>query len=144
MLDGYDAVGVPTNGDWNRVGQARMGAGVAKAAADRWSPWLVEHLGAALQRYGNRVHVFEDIVSDSPRPRFIFSFPTKHKPHDRQSDMDLIRRSAEQLMDEVRARNWTKVVMPQPGTGLGRLGWSDVWQVIAPICDHRVHIAMGL
>lgn len=140
MADGYDAVGVTTNGDVNGWGGLVMGAGIARTAANRWRPWLQEHMGAAVARYGNRVHVFEDDVTPTPKPRFIFSFPTKHSAKDKQSDLRLIHRSAEQLMDVIRARGWRKVALPQPGTGLGRLAWSDVYAVIAPIMDPRVHI----
>lgn len=143
MTDGYDAVGIPTNGEINSWGGAVMGAGVARYAAGRWRPWLQEHLGAALARYGNRVHVFENEVDEAPRPRFIFSFPTKHAARDRQGDIVLVHRSAEQLMDIIRERGWKRVIIPQPGTGLGRLAWSDVHAVLAPIMDPRVHIAMG-
>lgn len=140
MLDGYDAVGVTTNGECNSWGVAVMGAGIARAAKQRWSPWLAEHLGAKLVRYGNNVHVFENEVDVEPKPRFIFSFPTKHSYADKVSDIVLIHRSCEQLMAAIRERKWAKVAMPQPGTGLGRLGWSDVWKVISPILDERVHI----
>lgn len=141
MLNDYDAVGIPTNGETNSWGGAIMGAGVARTAAQRWRGWLQEHLGAKLERYGNNVYVFEDEVSETPKPRFIFSFPTKHNARDKQSDLVLIERSAEQLMHAVRVHGWRQVIMPQPGTGLGRLGWSDVWRIIAPVLDERVHIA---
>lgn len=140
MLDGYDAVGITTNGERNGWGAAIMGAGIARTAKQRWSPWLAEHLGAALARYGNNVHVFENEVDESPKPRFIFSFPTKHRPSDKQSDIALIHRSCEQLMEKITKYRWNKVVIPQPGTGLGRLGWSDVWKVVSPILDQRVAI----
>ena len=143
MTDGYDAVGVPTNGEVHaRIGTAVMGAGVAREAANRWRPWLQEHLGAAISRSGNHVFVFDDIVTSNPRPASIFSFPTKHKARDRTSDVLLIERSCHELMAHVAKRGWRKVIMPQPGTGLGKLSWSDVWRVISPILDERVHIAV--
>lgn len=142
MGNGYDAVGIPTNGEINSWGGAIMGAGVARVASQRWRPWLQEHLGAALARYGNHVHVFADDVTPDPRPRSIFSFPTKHKARDRQSDIRLIERSCIELMTIIKAKSWSQVIIPQPGCGMGRLSWSDVHAVIAPVCDGRVHIAM--
>lgn len=142
MTANYDAIGIPTNGQVKRLGDAVMGAGVAKAAAQRWNPWLQEHLGAALSRYGNKIHVFEDIVSDKPAPRWIFSFPTKDHWRD-PSSMDLIAKSCLDLMLEIEKRHWSTVIMPAPGCGLGALKWRDVRAVVDSICDDRVHVAIA-
>jgi hypothetical protein len=136
MLGDYDAVGITTNGEVNSWGEAVMGAGTAKVAARRWSPWLSEFLGASISRFGNHVHVYDN----EPPPKFIFSFPTKHRARDRQSDIDLICQSAEELMIAADKHRWSKVLLPQPGTGMGRLSWSDVWKMVAPIMDGRIHI----
>ena len=140
MLGDYDAVGITTNGEVNSWGEAVMGAGTAKAAAKRWSPWLAEFLGASLSRFGNHVHVYDN----EPPPKFIFSFPTKHRARDRQSDIALIRQSAEELMVAADKYRWSKVLLPQPGTGMGRLSWGDVWKSVAPIMDGRIHIVSQL
>ncbi len=137
LMDGYRAVGVPTNGDYNKFGDAVMGKGVAAAASARW-PMLAELLGAALARYGNHVHVIEN--DDGNGPPFIFSFPTKHHARDRNADPVLIERSAKELMEIVSAKSMAKVIMPRPGCGCGGLEWTQVKRLLDPVLDHRVHV----
>jgi hypothetical protein len=137
LMSDFDAVGIPTNGDYNKFGDAVMGRGVAAAARSRW-PILAEFLGAALARYGNHVHFFENDVE--PKPKFIFSFPTKHHARDRNSDPVLIERSCKELMSAIASKNLTRVLLPRPGCGCGGLDWAQVKRILGPVLDRRVHV----
>lgn len=55
------------------------------------------------------------------------------------ADLGIIERSARQLVTAAdnSALNWNTVLLPQPGTGNGRLKWEDVKPVIEPILDDR-------
>lgn len=130
---------VTTNGQVRKDGRAVMGAGVAKAAAQRY-PDIERLLGAALREHGNHVHAFF-----CPTGRIIaqydhvITFPTKEHWRD-PSTLSLIERSAREmaeLFSNPRYESWGTVVMPRPGTGRGGLRWDEVRPVIAPILDDR-------
>lgn len=133
MKNGYDAVGIPTNGHTNNSGLATMGAGVARAAVQTFGMWIREFLGAKIDRHGNNVHVLQALNADGDpikSPPFIFSFPTKHHWSDKRSDMALIEKSADQLKAVIAANKWKSVCMPEPGTGMGGLQWDDVSKIL--------------
>jgi len=140
-----DAIGITTNGIVRKNGNAIMGAGVAKAANDRY-PGIDQRLGKYLRQYGNRVFILHR-ASTSPwedEPRELFSFPTKeHWRH--PSSLELIERSAKQLVDLADKRDWQQVILPQPGCGLGGLDWQQqVRPLLAEIWDQRFIISQGL
>lgn len=138
LMTGFDAVGVPTNGDYNKFGDAVMGRSIAASAASSHWPLLAEYLGASLARYGNHTYLFEnDVVGE---PKFIFSFPTKHHARDRLSDPLLIERSAHELVAIMSSRNFRRVIMTRPGCEYGGLDWEQVRTTLNPILDRRVHV----
>lgn len=112
---------ITTNGMVRRDGQAVMGAGVALAAKQRY-PDLPTILAKSLRRHGN--HVAYLGYRDGAH---LYSFPTKHDWRD-PSDIDLIRRSAEELRDLVLPdlERLQPVLLPRPGCGNGQLAWHDV------------------
>lgn len=120
---------ITTNGIVKKNGRAVMGRGIALQAKRRF-PYIDLVLAERIRSRGN-------VVSPLVKAEnyWILSFPTKH--HWRTpSDIDLIRRSAEQLkqhFDEQEKK--PLVVMPRPGCGNGQLEWSDVKRVIEPILD---------
>ncbi len=122
-----DARCVTTNSEIKSNGRLVMGAGVAKQAVQRY-PELDARIAALLKVFGNLPFYFEDIK--------IISFPTKHNWRD-PSDIDLIKNSAEHARWIADAHNLKKVLLTQPGCGLGRLYWPYVRKVIAPILDNR-------
>ena len=123
-------VGITTNGIVKRNGTAVMGKGVAQQAALRF-PDLPRQLGAWLQTHGNHVAAWSDAR--------VITFPTKH--HWQQpSDLDLIARSASELMGILDTLQIEAFVLPRPGCGLGQLPWDSVAPVLAPIFDARVVI----
>lgn len=71
----------------------------------------------------------------------IITFPTKHHWRD-ESDLELIRTSAEQLIDICEGRGITSCYLTRPGCALGGLDWeSQVRPLLEPILDDRFIIA---
>lgn len=127
----YDAACITTNGMLRRNGHAIMGAGVAKACAQR-IPQAEALLGPQIRRLGNHVHY---IAPFNGKP--VYSFPTKHDWRD-NSDIELIKQSARELMAIVEKNQLQRVLLPKPGCANGGLNWNDVQQALLPIVDHRI------
>jgi hypothetical protein len=141
---GKDAVPwivVPTNGEVKANGDAVMGAGVARQAADRF-PGLARELGRKLKESGNYVqhlgmHCLPNpneggAQSLAPLLRIVVSFPTKHRWREMARE-DLIERSAMDLANLVEAEGAIApevVLLPRVGTGLGGLGWNVVKRIL--------------
>jgi hypothetical protein len=129
ILSQADAICFTSNGVIKANRELVMGAGVAKAFADRW-PWLPRTAGTAVSQGGNRVHIFEN------KPT-ILSFPTKN--HWRNpSDIELIKTSAMQLMGYVEINKWERVYLPYPGIGKGGLSRHFVQSQLEPLMDDRI------
>lgn len=129
---GY-TVCVPTNGQTRKDKTAVMGAGVAKACAERL-PMLPKLLGEKLLAHGNHVYYF-------PEQRII-TFPTKHHWKD-PSDLSLIEASARRLtalLDrDMVDPSAMPIYMPKVGCGLGNLSYDDeVKPILSQILDSRV------
>ncbi len=137
ILRQADAICITTNAQVKANGQAVMGAGVAKAAAQRW-PELPAQLAATLGRYGNHVSLLKEVATLTGTLS-ILSFPTKdHWKAD--SDPALIVRSARELVLMADARDWRRVYAPPFGCGNGRLKWADVEPLLQPILNDRFWI----
>lgn len=139
-----DAICVTTCGVVKSNGELVMGAGIAKQFANRY-PLLAKHLGGLVSTYGNQVYGYSKsygsnvyVTKKEHRP-VVFSFPTKHDWKD-PSSLKLIEESAEQLVEKANFCDFTKIVLPRPGCGLGQLNWEDVKAVIEPILDDRFYI----
>lgn len=137
--DSINAVVVTTNGYTRKDGNAVMGRGIAKEAADRY-PSLPYELGARLLAHGNVVNIFSylntayDIVTFPVKPRF----GSRGIPGwQARADLDLIASSARELVRYADRYNWMDVLMPRPGCGYGQLKWEQVKPVIEPILDNR-------
>lgn len=154
-----DAVVISTNGFVKADGEAVMGKGCAKQAADA-IPNLPAILGYMLTNMGNQVHVLM-----RPTQTYLLSFPVKQKDqlydnpelvvsHMRNrfkigqivpgwalvADMSIIKQSAIQLKQLADLYDWQTVVMPRVGCGAGELNWAEVKAVIGPILDDRFHV----
>ncbi len=136
-----DARCVTTNGATRQDNHAIMGRGCAQQARDQF-PGIDARLGRLLVAEGNHVHW---LGRWGPQNLSLFSFPVKHTWQD-QADLELIERSAHELMEVLDGKNrWFKVLppdgivlLPRPGVGNGRRSWVEVRKVIAPILDDRV------
>ena len=113
---------VAANGCASPVYELVMGAGVALEAA-RCFPGLARTLGFHVHIRGNCPY---------PTGWGVISFPTKHHWRDK-ADLDLIRRSAEEVM----LFPYQSFVLPRVGAGLGGLPWEDVRKLLAEILDNR-------
>lgn len=115
---------IPTNGDWNRRGDAVMGRGLALQAATRF-PHLPQQLGDSLKSFGNHVHLFGDFR--------IITFPVKHHWHD-NANIKLIEASSRELKLMIKMivdLGFTGTIyMPHVGCGYGRLSWPIVKPVV--------------
>ncbi len=146
-----DAICIPTNGIVKKSGEAVMGAGVAKLCAVKW-PQTQYILGEFLTEGKNLPYqlgmvnklgefwtklTVEDKNSHICR---VFSFPTKHHFKD-NSDLELIKRSCQQMVIFATALKMDFIALPRVGAGLGGLSWeNEVRPAISKILDDRFHI----
>lgn len=129
----YDALCITTNGCVKTNGECVMGRGIALEAKKR-IPQLPRILGSMIKSRGNHVHVLGLCGKIA-----LLSFPVKHHWRDK-ADINLIKRSARQLVAIATANGWNKVLIPRPGCGNGKLSWADVKPVLDNILDDRFHI----
>jgi hypothetical protein len=131
-----EAFVLTTNGDINSKGKAVMGRGIALQAKNRFARIDLD-LAVAIEKAGNHVHHLKTYKDRKDNiTRRIISFPVKHHWHEK-ADMNLIRRSANELRELVDYNCWEKVAMPRPGCGAGLLEWSNVRMLLKDILDDR-------
>ncbi len=124
---------ITTNGFVKANGECVMGRGCAAQAKTKW-PDLPRLLGDGIGVRGNHV-LYLGIDRDGYRG--IVSFPVKHNWWE-HADLDLIERSAKELVELRRSCGWqTDVYVPRPGCGNGKLLWETVKHVIEPIFDDQ-------
>ncbi len=152
---GADALVITTNGFVKANGECVMGRGCAKEAVERF-PGISKHLGALLGVHGNRV--LRLVSKSCPH---IVSFPVKpvSEPYDGtnavahmaktfvegqmvpgwacKARIEIILRSAHELVAMTDKFGWQRVVLPYPGCGAGELSWDDVGPLLAAILDDR-------
>jgi len=129
------AVVVTTNGAVRKDGAAVMGRGCAKQATERYQG--IEHvLGRHINLFGNHVALLLGETDEGPA---LLSFPVKEHWQDRAS-LELIVRSAKELVEVTRTLQFDTVVMPRPGCGNGRCEWGIVKPLIEGMLDDRFHV----
>lgn len=137
--DATEAVCVTTNAMIKKDGTAVMGKGIAKEANDRYD--LSKELANRLQANGNHVYMLK-IVDNGDKSFKIFSFPTKYDWRD-NSDLNLIRQSAIELMSLLDYYAIKRCYLTPPGCANGHLSWDmQVMPMLAPILDDRVTIVI--
>ncbi len=122
---------ITTNGSLRTNGYAVMGKGIALEARMRYHE-IEAILGHVIHKYGNHVsHLGYNIIS----------FPTKY--HWRQdSDIELIKRSAQELVTLLRNNPAKRILLTRPGCGNGNLQWEAVKPVIQEILTDNKFIIM--
>lgn len=110
-----------------------MGAGIAGQAQVRF-PEMPAMLGLHLQDSGNHVGLLRPPTKTEP---YYVAFPVKRFWYD-EASLELIERSAHELMEYTDLWHWNTVLLPRPGCGNGRLTWDEVRPVIEPILDDRI------
>lgn len=118
-----DIICVTTNGIVNKVGRLVMGKGIALEACYK-RPDLPQKLGNLVKAFGNCPNLLLE--------EKIMSFPTKNHWID-NSDLSLIKRSAQIAQIIAEDNKELKFYLPRPGCGNGNLKWEDVKPVIAEI-----------
>lgn len=92
----------------------------------------------------SKIYVMEGRGWDDVMPRYRPRSP-EDEAHKRlyvpgymgYSNLDIIRHSAEELVELTDVRRWRRVCLPRVGAGLGGLKWNDVKAVLDPILDER-------
>lgn len=118
---------ISTNGVCRTTGDAVMGAGLAKQAAERF-PDLPRWLGERLRQYGNVPQAFPSIR--------LVTLPTKDHWRN-NSNIHLIRNSIHAARQILNDHDIPCLYCPPLGCGLGGLQWHDVAQAITPWIDDR-------
>lgn len=134
-----DARCITTNGRLRENGNAIMGKGIALQARQRF-PMIEFTLGRLIQKYGN--HTFYLGYG-------LISFPTKHNWRDDKSDIELIKRSAIELVSlfkgdvPIRNKSNRRILLTRPGCGSGNLNWSDVRPILQIILNSNEFIVIN-
>ena len=129
-----EAVGITTNGITDKNGNAVMGRGIALQAKNLFH--CEAKLGQYLKTYGNRCFNLGQYKRGN-EIFTLFSFPTKHHWKE-DSDITLICKSAEQIMQMCDKFGITKCYLPPVGCGNGNLNWkTTVEPWLSMILDDR-------
>lgn len=135
-----EAICVTTNGIVKSDGKAVMGAGIAKQADQLFH--LSDLLGKYLKQYGNRTFRLGRWQKLNGDIFTIFSLPTKYHYKD-DSDITLICKSCEQLMEMCDKFGITKCYLPPVGCGCGNLNYENtVKPWISQILDDRFVVVL--
>ena len=123
---------ITTNGVIKKDGHLVMGAGIALQAKQRF-PQLPSRLADAVSQHGSQTFYLPD--------ENLFSFPTKHDWRD-PSDINLITKSAWELVAITDKMGFTQVYLPKPGCANGGLDWYEVEHTISEILDDRFTVVL--
>lgn len=140
-----DWICITTNGFVKKNGEAVMGAGCALEAKRKY-PLMPFRLGQYIKAHGNNAHIIylpREIDSPDVLLTRIITFPVKNNWYEK-ADLEIIKRSAQQvkgIWDNICYNNNTgipsKLYIPRPGCGNGKLDWADVKPILEPIFDDR-------
>jgi hypothetical protein len=138
-----DARVITTNGTVKANGRAVMGRGVAKQATERFA-MIRLLLGQHLRARGNHVGILVAPATYQWLPEPIVSFPVKHQYFE-MADLDLIARSATELVALTGEQGWRQVVLPRPGCNNGRRSWQrEVRPILLPLLDDRFTVVVNV
>lgn len=126
-------VTIPTNGNVDKNGSNIMGKGFALLVKKR-IPSIDKVIGNFILKYGNRSFVLgkEDNI-------YWISMPTKHDWRN-DSDLTLICKSAQEIVEIADKYGLQKVLMPYPGIGCGNLTKQVVGNMLELILDDRFYL----
>lgn len=121
--DGLDTAAIVTTNGIVKCdsGDAVMGAGIAKYVNDTWDHLPAKWLGKRLRALGNHAFYLGDVSLNKNAFRLI-SFPTKYDYRE-PSDLELIKRSCEELIDICNKTGIKTCYLCPPGCGLGGLNY---------------------
>lgn len=119
----FDGICITTNGMIKKNGECVMGKGIAGQFKNRF-PFAPKILGDKIIKNGN---IFQPIIWN-PTICY-FAFPTKHHWYE-NSDIELIKKSADSLNKVAIENPNKKYLLPRPGCSNGNLKWEDVKPII--------------
>jgi hypothetical protein len=138
-----EAICITTNGIVKADGNAVMGAGVALQANKMLK--LSGKLGSYITQYGNRAFnlgKYQRNYFSNQATFTVFSLPTKHHWKE-DSDITLICKSCEQLVEMCNKFCITRCYLPPPGCGHGNLNYeTTVKPWISMILDDRFVVVL--
>lgn len=134
VLKKSDAICFTSNGATKKDGKLIMGAGNAKQFRDRF-PGLDQEAGTKVKKYGHICQIIQSFHIGT-RPLNVLSFPTKYTPWE-DSDLELIKKSALEILELANKHDWKLVCIPAPGVSNGNLRWVDVRPVLESVLDDR-------
>jgi len=131
VIKSADAICFTSNGIIKKDGSLVMGAGVAKAFRNTFVN-IDSVAGELVEKNGNICQIVYRLANLS-----IVAFPTKH--HWRNpSDIELIKKSADELITLANKNNWKQIYLPAPGVNNGGLSWdNDVKPLLIKKLDDR-------
>lgn len=130
-----EAICISTNGVCKKDGSAVMGKGTAKMANELYH--ISDKLGQYLRMYGNRAFDLGLYSGYGEKDHHVLTFPTKYKWWD-DSNIKLIKKSAEEISKICDARNINKCFLPPVGCINGNLDYEGIVKpVISRILDDR-------
>jgi len=132
-----DAIVIPTNCSIDEDGNACMGGGIAGQAAHRWPAVkliyglllrMVSHVPVILgwiDRHDGDLWSAADFLSDvEDDDTALIAYPTMHSIME-PADLQLVKRSADLLVELADIHEWKQVAMGHNGCGIGGLSWED-------------------
>jgi hypothetical protein len=123
LKDG-EYIAITTNGATRKNdGYAVMGRGCALEATQRF-PDIQRRLGTHLLSYGNHVFCCPEYK--------LFTFPVKVS-WEMPADLNLISKSCQELVEEIKRKKVKYVYLVFPGVGNGRRAIDEVLPVLEPI-----------
>jgi len=125
-------IAITTNGYVTRYNQCVMGRGCALEAKERF-PEIAHDIGFKITMGGNHVWFLGQYGKYS-----IFTFPVKPRNFMGPADIQLIERSAWELLQYVNeSPDIKEIYIPRPGCGYGRLNWETTVKPVLKIWDDR-------
>jgi len=134
ILKSANALCFTSNGIIKNNNELVMGAGVALQFKNKW-PSLALFAGQMVKVHGNICQIICNYDGIA-----VIAFPTKY--HWKQpSDLDLIKKSAYELVKIVNEKDFKTICLTPPGCGLGNLNWeTQIKPMIESILDDRFTI----
>lgn len=147
-----DCICITTNGTIKSNGELVMGAGVAKQFYDKYNRDFQIAKKLARLLYGaeptlKKMFVvnshynvcYRAIAAEDNFGTNVVSFPTKNHFQDK-GDLELIKRSAQRMVEFANVYGLKNIIIPSPGTGCGQLKEEDVYAALNEILDERFTI----
>lgn len=134
-----EAAVITTNGITRNNGYAVMGRGIALSAKNNF-PYIDRDLGRLLRKSGNQAYNL-GVRNHKGIDMTILTMPTKNHWRD-PSDLELIKKSAKELMALADALGLTAVYLPRPGCQNGHLEWNTVKAAIEAVLDDRFIVCL--